>query len=383
MSTSTRTEGAGLDAALLAVIANRLDSVCREMTNTLLRSGRSAVLNMARDFSCSLVTGDNQMLASAEGLPVHVFGSQFLSEAMCDLHPDLVEGDAFLHNDVYLGNTHSADHTILVPVFVDGEHLFTCCAKAHQADCGNGLPTTYAPFAGDVYEEGALNFPCVQVQRNFQDIDDIIRMCRRRIRVPDQWYGDYLAMVGAARIGERRLKELAAKFGKPLIRDFIREWFDYSERRMIHALKQLPSAEFTGTGAHDPFPALPDGVPLKVKVKIDATEGRVEIDLRDNIDCVPCGLNESKTCAINNTVTGTFQFDRSGRAAQRRQLPPRSRCFCAKTAWWESRAFRPRARSRPPISATGWSISRRPRSPSLAKATASPRAVSGWAPAME
>ena len=162
MSTSTRTEGAGLDAALLAVIANRLDSVCREMTNTLLRSGRSAVLNMARDFSCSLVTGDNQMLASAEGLPVHVFGSQFLSEAMCNLHPDLAEGDAFLHNDVYLGNTHSADHTILVPVFVDGEHLFTCCAKAHQADCGNSLPTTYAPFAGDVYEEGALNFPCVQ-----------------------------------------------------------------------------------------------------------------------------------------------------------------------------------------------------------------------------
>jgi N-methylhydantoinase B len=306
MSINTRTEGAGLDAALLAVIANRLDSVCREMTNTLLRSGRSAVLNMARDFSCSLVTGDNQMLASAEGLPVHVFGSQFLSEAMCNLHPDLVEGDAFLHNDVYLGNTHSADHTILVPVFVDGEHLFTCCAKAHQADCGNGVPTTYAPFAGDVYEEGALNFPCVQVQRNFRDIDDIIRMCRRRIRVPDQWYGDYLAMVGAARIGERRLKELAAKFGKPLIRDFIREWFDYSERRMIHALKQLPSAEFTGTGAHDPFPALPEGVPLKVKVKIDSAEGRVEIDLRDNIDCVPCGLNESKTCAINNTVTGLF-----------------------------------------------------------------------------
>ena len=120
MSTSTRTEGAALDAAQLAVIANRLDSVCREMTNTLLRSGRSAVLNMARDFSCSLVTGDNQMLASAEGLPVHVFGSQFLSEAMCNLHPDLKEGDAFLHNDVYLGNTHSADHTILVPVFVEG-----------------------------------------------------------------------------------------------------------------------------------------------------------------------------------------------------------------------------------------------------------------------
>ncbi len=113
-------------------------------------------------------------------------------------------------------------------------------------------------------------------------------------------------MLGAARIGERRLKELTAKFGPPLIHRFIREWFDYSERRMTHALKQLPSAELTGTGAHDPFPAVPDGVPLKVKVKIDGEEGRVEIDLRDNIDCLPCGLNESKTCAINNVVSGIF-----------------------------------------------------------------------------
>jgi N-methylhydantoinase B/oxoprolinase/acetone carboxylase alpha subunit len=295
-----------IESALLAVIANRFDCICREMTNTLLRSGRSAVLNMARDFSCSLVTGDNQLLAAAEGLPVHVFGSQFLTQAMCNLHADLAEGDAFLHNDVYLGNTHSADHTILVPVFVGGEHVFTACAKAHQADCGNSLPSTYMPFAGDLYEEGALNFPCVRIQRNYQDVDDIIRMCRRRIRVPDQWYGDYLAELGAARIAERRLKELVAKYGRDLMQQFIAEWFDYSERRMIHAIRELPSGELVNTGAHDPFPAVPDGVPIKVKVRVDGEEGKVEVDLRDNIDCVPAGLNESKTCAINNVVTGIF-----------------------------------------------------------------------------
>ena len=107
------------------------------MENTLLRTGRSAVLNMARDFSCALITADNRLLASAEGLPVHVIGMEFLAEAMTDLHDDLREGDAFLHNDPYLGNTHPADHVILVPVFVEGEHLFTAAAKAHQADCGN------------------------------------------------------------------------------------------------------------------------------------------------------------------------------------------------------------------------------------------------------
>ena len=138
---------------------------------------------------------------------------EFLAEAVTDLHDDIRDGDAFLHNDPYLGNTHPADHVILVPVFCEGIHLFTAAAKAHQADCGNAQPTTYMPYARDVYEEGSLIFPAVRVQRDYEDIDDIIRMCRRRIRVPDQWYGDYLAMVGAARIGETRLKELCAKYG--------------------------------------------------------------------------------------------------------------------------------------------------------------------------
>ncbi|MCO5066346.1 MAG: hypothetical protein M9924_18300 [Rhizobiaceae bacterium] len=29
-------------------------------------------------------------------------------------------------------------------------------------------------------------------------MDDIIRMCRSRIRAPEQWFGDYLAALGVA-----------------------------------------------------------------------------------------------------------------------------------------------------------------------------------------
>jgi N-methylhydantoinase B len=302
----TVAEKSTFDPVLLAVIANRLEAIVREMTNTLLRSGRSAVLNMARDFSCSLITASNELLASAEGLPVHVIGTEFLAEAMTELHPNLREGDAFLHNDPYLGNTHSADHAILVPVFFEGEHVFTACAKAHQADCGNSLPTTYMPGARDVYEEGALNFPCVRIQRGYRDLEDIVRMCRRRIRVPEQWYGDYLAALGSARIAERRLKELCSQYGLQTVRDFVGEWFDYSERRMIEAIRQLPSATLVGRTHHDPYPGLPDGIPLKVTVRIDAEEGRIELDLRDNPDNYPGGLNESRACATNNVITGVF-----------------------------------------------------------------------------
>jgi N-methylhydantoinase B len=295
-----------LDPVLLAVLANRFESIVREMTNTLLRSGRSAVLNTARDFSCSLITSENELLASAEGLPVHVIGTEFLAEAMTEMHEDFAEGDAFLHNDPYLGNTHPADHAILVPVFYEGQHVFTACAKAHQADCGNALPTTYMPGARDLYEEGALIFPCVRVQHAYQDVDDIIRMCRMRIRVPDQWYGDYLATLGAARIAERRLKELCVQYGLDIVREFVRAWFDYSERRMVDAIAKLPAGDLVGSSTHDPYPGIPEGVPLNVKVTIDPHDAMIDLDLRDNPDNYEGGLNESRACATNNVITGVF-----------------------------------------------------------------------------
>jgi N-methylhydantoinase B len=40
--------------------------------------------------------------------------------------------------------------------------------------------------ARDVYEEGAVIFPAVQIQSDYEYVDDVIRMCRMRIRVPDQ-----------------------------------------------------------------------------------------------------------------------------------------------------------------------------------------------------
>ena len=296
-----------LDPITVSVLANRFDAIVREMSNTLLRAARSAVIASARDFSCTIATADDRLLSAAEGIPVHVLGSDLQTRSMRDLHPDLAPGDAFLHNDPYLGNTHAADHTILVPVFFKGRHVFTACAKAHQADIGNSVPSASNAAARDVYEEGALVFPCLRVERNYRTIEDVLRICRARIRVPDQWYGDFLAARGAARIGEKRLVELCAKYGLETIETFVEAWFDYSERRMAQAIRALPKARVTASVAHDPIPPLlPNGVPINVTVAIDPTAGRIEIDLRDNIDNVPLGINQSEASARANAMIGIF-----------------------------------------------------------------------------
>lgn len=301
-------EGAtvAMDPVLMAVIANRIDAVVREMTRTLLRTARSAVINSARDFSCAICTGESELLAVAEGLPIHIFGADMQVRHMKDRHEDLAEGDCFLHNDPYTGNTHAADHTFLAPVFFEGEHLFTAVVKAHQADCGNALPTTYMATARDVFEEGSLIFPSVRIQRDYQMVEDVVAMMRSRIRVPTQWYGDFLAGIGSARIAEQRLKEVCAKYGKDTIKTFIRAWLDYSEQRMVNAVRAIPKAKLKRDGRHDSLPFLPEGIPLTVDITIDPDDARVTIDLTENIDNLDCGLNQSEATTISSVMAGLF-----------------------------------------------------------------------------
>ncbi|MDX6730939.1 MAG: N-methylhydantoinase [Baekduia sp.] len=308
MSTVQPAGAPGVDTIELAIVANRLRAIVRKMSNTLYRTGRSGVLNTARDFSCAIVTADHRLLMAADSLPIHVLsGPDLMAAAMAEYHPQLHAGDAFLHNSPYHGNSHPADHSLLIPVVdATGTHQFTVLVKAHQADCGNALPTTYMGAAVDVYAEGALIFPVVKVQSGYRDNADIIRMCEVRIRVPQQWHGDYLAMVGAARIGERELLALGRELGFANLHGRAEEWLDHSEQRMAAAISRLPAGVATGSATHDPYPGAPDGIPVQATVAVDAAAARVEIDLRDNPDCYPCGLNLSEACARTAAMIGLF-----------------------------------------------------------------------------
>jgi len=134
------------DPVDLAVLSSRFTAIVRSMSNTLIRAGRSVILNTGRDFSCCVITGDDELLAMADSVPVHVLsGADLMAKSMRTFHPALAPGDAFLHNSPYHGNSHPADLSILIPVFDDaGAHRFTVMSKAHLADIGNAEPTPYS-----------------------------------------------------------------------------------------------------------------------------------------------------------------------------------------------------------------------------------------------
>jgi N-methylhydantoinase B len=295
-----------LNGVQLAIMNSRMNGIVTRMSNTLLRSARSGVLNTAKDFSCCLLSADGSLLAMAEAEPLHVMNSHLLGEALLELQPDLKPGDAFLNNSPYHGNTHAADWSVLVPIFDEnGVHRFTSVVKGHQADCGNSVPTTYFSTAKDVYEEGALIFPCIKVQSDYKDVEDIVRMCKLRIRVPEQWWGDYLALIGSARIGEREVLEFGREVGWEALDHFVEQWFDYSEQVMSEAIRGLAGGKVTLRSHHDPVPGI-DDLPVNVTVEVDPDNAMIDVDLRDNIDCQPFGLNLSESSSTAGAMAGVF-----------------------------------------------------------------------------
>lgn len=306
----------------MAVISHRLDALVGSMMNTIFRSGRSGVLNSAHDFSCCVISAGDELVMGAESLPIHMMsGPDLISKAIKTAHPKLRRGDAFLHNSPYNGNSHAADYSMLVPVIDDDcRHRFSVLAKAHQADCGNSQPTTYMAGATDVYEEGALLFDAFRAQTEYADNDDLIRFCKLRIRVPEQWWGDYLALLGAVRVGERRLMDLGEELGWDELDEFVRDWFDYSESIMRTVIGGLPSGSLTVVSQHDPFPGVPDGVRVEASIAVDAQEQTIDVDLRNNVDCLPNGLNLTESTAKTAALVGIFNSIGAG-------IPPNAGSF--------------------------------------------------------
>lgn len=292
---------------LFAILARKFDYITREMTNTLLRSGRSGVVNTGHDFSCATIDYKHRAVSVADGSPCHIGAAGLQTRILEELFGDDIHpGDCFINTCSYFGNTHNGDFTIFAPVYFEGERLFYTLTRAHQADIGAPIPTSYLAFSKTIYEEG-LQLPCVRIQKDYKDIEDIVRTCRIRIRVPEQWYGDYLAQIGAVRIGEKRCIELCQKYGVETVKAFLEEWQEYGAKRMAEEIRKFPKVVLEGEGCHDPVPGVaPEGIPIRVKIEIDPDEGEITVDLRNNVDNVPGGFNLSEATVRAATLIGVL-----------------------------------------------------------------------------
>lgn len=295
-----------IEPYLMSVLSKKFKRITDDMTRTLLRSARSGVINVARDFSSAITLFDGRAFMIEEGLPVHLANIQFVPRYTVGNFDDISKGDAFLTNSPYAGNTHHADYTLHAPVFYNGEPLCWSISRAHQADVGAPEPSTYLANAEDIFQEG-MHFPAVRIQEDYEDKEDLIRMCKLNIRSGEsQWYRDYQAQISSIRKGEEKIQEMCEEYGLPLIKSFFTQWLEYGERIMKKKIAELPEADISYQTKHDPVPGAPDGVPIEVRLRIEPDNKQITVDLRGGLDNIPSGFNLSEATTVAGAYAGVF-----------------------------------------------------------------------------
>lgn len=292
-----------IDPFLMSVLKSRFEAIVREMSLVVQRASRSAVIKNARDFSCAILTYEHELVTVEDALPIHVMSMDMATRPVTELFDDIKKGDIFVNNCPFTGGTHHADLIMMMPVYAGTEPLFWVVALSHHADTGAPVPSTYLPFAKNIFEEG-MHFPCVRLAENYKEKQDILRIGSMRNRVPELWLGDVRAQIGACRTGERRIMDLCERYGPETVKGFVRDWFDYGARRAKQAIAKLPAGTYSYETRHDPVPGVADdGIPVRVQITVDPDEGEITVDVRDNIDNVPGGVNLSA-----NTCTGSCRI---------------------------------------------------------------------------
>lgn len=296
-----------IDPVVFSVVYARLDGILSEMTETILTTARNPILYGAKDFTCTVMSPRAEVLSMHDCLPIHVGtmdpALRFLIRVFGE---DIREGDVFVNNAAYAGNAHVGDWTMFAPIFHNGLLVAWAANKCHLIDIGAHVPGSADASAKDVYEE-AMHFPGVRVCRDHEPIDDIVRFLGYNIRYPQHWYGDFLAQLGSLWTAEKRIKSLCDRFGTDVVKGCFSEALNYGERRMIDVIGKLPAAEIEVAMTGEIFEGFfPDGVPLKLKLKVMPDEGRIEFDYTDMPDQKDFGYNLTYATARCSALQGTL-----------------------------------------------------------------------------
>ena len=203
---------------------------------------------------------------------------------------DIEPGDVFMTNDPYNGGvTHLNDMVLAMPVFVEDEIVAWTADIAHWNDVGGMVPGSMSTDAVEIFQEGMI-YPGVKLISRGEPIKPVFDILTANCRMPDFLIGDLWAGVAAVRVGERRILEIADKYGKDVFLRALEEYMDYGEQVMLEGLKKMPNGTYTLQENQD------SGQVYAVTVEI--TDDEFIVDLRDNPDQDPGPFNMSADEAI-------------------------------------------------------------------------------------
>jgi N-methylhydantoinase B len=267
------------DPIRLEIFKNLFHSVAEEMGGALRRSAFSPNIKERRDYSCAVFDAAGDVLAMGDHMPVHL-GSMPASVAAAVAALELGPGDAALLNDPYAGGTHLPDLTLVMPVYISGgkgrqpRPAFYVANRAHHADVGGGQAGSMG-LARDVFQEG-FRIPPIKLLECGRINPAVIALLCSNVRTPREREGDLTAQIAACRIGDRRLREMIAKYGRREVHRYSLALLDYSERMMRAVLREIPDGVYRAADYLDD-----DGVgtqPLRIAVTVRKRGDQAQVD---------------------------------------------------------------------------------------------------------
>lgn len=287
---------APLDPISVEVVRHKLDGIANEMQSTLLRSSFSPIVKEGLDASASLFTPDGTTLAQSCSIPIHLATLIPAVAEVLKTYPldTMVEGDAYILNDPYVGGTHLPDIAVITPVFHRGKAIALSGAMTHHQDMGGMAAGSVPTNATEIYQEG-LRIPPLKLREAGVYNDTLVRLLRQNVRIPDTVMGDLNAQVAACTVASRRLGEVAERYGHNQLAAIFDELLLRSETMTRKALRAIPEGVYRSVDYLDN-----DGIdletPIRVEVAAIVKDGTITFDfegtspqVRGPLNCVPSG----------------------------------------------------------------------------------------------
>jgi N-methylhydantoinase B len=277
-----------VDPVTLEVLRNALEATADEMGAVLKRTSFSPNIKERMDASCAVFDAQAQLVAQAEHVPVHL-GSMLRSvEKTVAAAGGLEDGDVVIVNDPFTNGSHLPDITVVAPVFAEGRHIAYVATRAHHADVGGMEPGSMPGNSHEIYQEG-LVIPAVKLYRGGELQDDVMRLILANVRTPEERRGDLNAQLASLRIGERRIRELAQRYGADLVTAGFEAILDYTEGRIRRRLAEFPPGTYRGEDFLDDDGSSDE--PVRIALAITITPEKLVLDFAGSSPQRPGNIN--------------------------------------------------------------------------------------------
>ena len=267
------------DPITLEIIQNSLQAAADEMFAAMRRTAMSAIIYEVLDMGTGITDKNGELAGSGAGIPAFVGVLDKTVKKLIEKFSqpgDIEPGDVFMINDPYNGGvTHLNDMILAMPVFVDDEIVAWTADIAHWNDVGGMVPGSMSTDATEIFQEGMI-YPGVKLISGGKPNQAVFDILTANCRMPDFLIGDLWAGVAAVRVGERRILEIANKYGKDVFLHAVEEYLEFGEQVSLNAIKQLPKGTFSLEENQD------SGQVYTVTVEI--TDDEFIVDLRGNPD---------------------------------------------------------------------------------------------------